>query len=156
MTDNGILIQHGDVATIEFNRRIAAPLERVWAALTEVDELATWLTHGTIEGRVGGEVRLDFDEGGVITGEVVAYDPPALLTYSWVFPDGAGSQVTFALTPDGDGTMLQLTHERVPTQTALGYTPGWHAFLDRFDALVMGEAVPTWQERSEVVGPLYR
>ena len=73
-----------------------------------------------------------------------------------MFPDGAGSQVTFALTPDGDGTMLQLTHERVPTQTALGYTPGWHAFLDRFDALVMGEAVPTWQERSEVVGPLYR
>ena len=36
MTDNGILIQDGDVATIEFNRRLAASPERVWAALTKI------------------------------------------------------------------------------------------------------------------------
>ncbi len=85
MTDNGILIQDGDVATIEFNRRLAASPERVWAALTNADELAAWLTPGTIEGRIGGLVNLDFGEGGVITGEVAAFDPPALLTYTWVF-----------------------------------------------------------------------
>ena len=57
MTDNGILIQDGDVATIEFNRRLAASPERVWAALTNADELAAWLTPGTIEGRIGGFSR---------------------------------------------------------------------------------------------------
>ncbi len=155
MTDNGILIQDGDIATIEFSRRFAASPERVWAALTDADELLAWLTPGTIEGRVGGSVNLDFGEGGVITGEVAAFDPPALLTYTWVFPDGVASQVTFEVSADGDGTMLRLTHDRVPTETAAGYTPGWHAFLDRFEAVVTGETVPTWDERIEAVGPLY-
>ncbi|GMQ86157.1 MAG: hypothetical protein BMS9Abin07_1730 [Acidimicrobiia bacterium] len=156
MTDNGILIQDGDVATIEFNRRFAASPERVWVALTNGDDLASWLTPGTIEGRVGGLVELDFGEGEVITGEVDAFDPPALLSYTWVFPDGAESHVTFALSADGDGTMLRLTHERVPAEAATGYTPGWHAFLDRFGAVVAGETVPTWDERFAVVGPLYQ
>jgi hypothetical protein len=49
-----------------------------------------------------------------------------------------------------------LTHERLPTQAATGYTPGWHAFLDRFDAYLSGAAVPTWDERWEVVAPLYQ
>ncbi len=156
MTDNGILIQDGDVATIEFNRRFAASPERVWAALTNAEELSEWLTPGTIEGRVGGSVDLDFGEGGVITGEVAAFEPPGLLTYTWVFPDGVASRVTFEVSADGDGTMLRLTHERVPTETAAGYTPGWHAFLDRFEALVTGEKVPTWDERIEAVGPQYQ
>ena len=104
----------------------------------------------------GGALSLDFGEGGIVTGEVKAWDPPAVLSYTWVFPDGAESQITFALSPDGDGTLLQLTHERVPTQTAMGYTPGWHAFLDRFDAHLSGAAVPTWDERWEVVAPLYQ
>ncbi len=51
--------------------------------------------------------------------------------------------------------MLRLTHEWVPTETAAGYTPGWHAFLDRFEAVVTRETVPTWDERIEAVGPLY-
>lgn len=157
MTDNGTLTQDGDVATIEFSRRLDASAERVWAALTEPGQLASWLTEGgTFDRSPGGLVSLDFGEGGIVTGEVKASDPPSLLSYTWVFPDGAESLLTFALFADGDGTVLQLTHERVPTQTAMGYTPGWHAFLDRFDAYLAGGAVPTWDERWEVVAPLYQ
>lgn len=157
MTDQGILIQNGDVATIEFTRSLAASPGRVWAALTDPGELATWLSEGgTFEGGPGGTLSHDFGEGGVVTGEVKTWDPPSLLSYTWVFPDGVESLVTFALSPDGEGTLLQLTHERVPTQTAMGYTPGWHAFLDRFDAHVTGQAIPTWDERVEVIGPLYK
>lgn len=157
MTDQGTLIQDGDIATIEFSRRLAAAPARVWSALTEPSELASWLREaGTFESGLGGALSHDFGEGGVVTGEVMAWDPPSLLSYTWVFPDGVESLVTFELSPDGDGTLLQLTHERVPTQTAMGYTPGWHAFLDRFDAHVSGQAIPTWDERIEVVGPLYQ
>lgn len=63
--------------------------------------------------------------------------------------------VTFELSPDGDGTVLNLIHERVPTQTAMGYTPGWHAFLDRLHAQVTGDAMPSWDDRIAEVGPLY-
>ena len=157
MTDQGTLIQDGDTATIEFSRRLDASPERVWAALTEPDELASWLTEGgTFEASLGGSVSMDFGDGGVVTGEVMAWDPPALLSYTWVFLDGAASQLTFVLSADGDGTLLLLTHERVPTQTAMGYTLGWHAFLDRFDAYLAGGAVPTWDERIEAIGPLYQ
>lgn len=156
MTDNGTLTQDGDIATIEFNRRLRASPERVWQALTEADELTSWLAEAsTFDGGLGGEVSLDFGEGGVISGEVKTWDPPRLLSYTWVFPDGAESQVTFEASADGDGTLLSLTHERVPAQTARGYAPGWHAFLDRFDAFVTGAAVPTWDERFEVVAARY-
>lgn len=157
MTDQGTLIQDGDIATIEFSRRLAASPGRVWTALTDPGELASWLSQGgTFEGGLGGALSHDFGEGGVVTGEVMTWDPPSLLSYTWVFPDGTESLVTFELSADGDGTLLQLTHERVPTQTAVGYTPGWHAFLDRFDAHVTGQAIPAWDERIEVVGPLYQ
>jgi uncharacterized protein YndB with AHSA1/START domain len=157
MTDNGILIQDGDVATIEFNRRFEASPERVWKALTDPEELRSWLSEdATFEGPSGGAVSLDFGDGGLITGAVQTWDPPKRLSYTWVFPDGAESQLTFELSPDGDGTILRLTHERVPAETALGYTPGWHAFLDRFDALVTEGSMPTWDERWEAVLPLYR
>jgi uncharacterized protein YndB with AHSA1/START domain len=156
MTDNGTLIENGGVATLEFTRRLQASPERVWQALTEPGDLTSWLAEGSsFDGGLGGEVSLDFGEGGIITGEVMTWDPPRLLSYSWVFPDGAESLVTFEVTADGDGTLLSLTHERVPTQTARGYTPGWHAFLDRFDAFVTGASVPTWDERFEVVAARY-
>jgi len=157
MTDSGILIEHGDIATIEFTRRLDASPDEVWQALTEAGELASWLTEGgTFDGSLGGAVRLDFGEGGVVSGEVERWDPTALLSYTWVFPDGAESLVTFELSADGPATLLSLTHERVPTETAMGYTPGWHAYLDRFDALVTGGPMPTWDERWEVVAPLYQ
>ncbi len=155
--DNGILIETGETATIEFNRRFTEPADVVWTALADADELASWLPEdATFEEGLGGAVSLDFGEGGVVTGEVTAWDPPALLAYSWVFPDGAESQLTFELSPDGEDTLLLLTHESVPVATARGYTPGWHAFLDRLDALVAGGPMPTYEERWEAVAPLYR
>ena len=157
MTDQGTLIQEGDIATIEFTRSLAASPERVWTALTDPAELATWLGEGaTFEAGPGGSLSHEFGEGGVVTGEVKEWDPPSVLSYTWVFPDGVESLLTFELSPDGDGTLLRLTHEQVPAPTAMGYTPGWHAFLDRFESFVTGQAVPTWDERFEAVGPLYR
>ena len=74
-------------------------------------------------------MSLDFGEGGVINGEVKTWDPPRLLSYTWVFPDGAESQVTFEVSADGDGTLLYLTHERVPAQDRQGIYPGLACFL---------------------------
>ena len=47
MTDNGTLTQEGDIATIEFTRRLQASPERVWQALTEADELTSWLAEAS-------------------------------------------------------------------------------------------------------------
>ena len=157
MTDTGTMIQDGDIAVIEFTRRLAASPERVWTALTDENELSSWLTErGTFGNGPGDSLSHDFGEGGTVTGEIITWEPPSLLSYTWVFPDGVESQVTFELSGDGEGTLLQLTHERVPIQAAGGYTPGWHAYMDRIDAYVTGQDVPTWDERFAVVGPLYQ
>jgi uncharacterized protein YndB with AHSA1/START domain len=157
MADRGTMTIDGDIATIEFTRRFSAGPERVWRALTDGEELGTWLSEGsTFAGGAGGVLSHDFGEGGLVTGTVKEWDPPSMLTYTWVFPDGVESVLSFELSPDGDGTVLHLIHTRVPTQTAMGYTPGWHAFLDRLAANVAGEEIPTWDERFEVVGPLYQ
>lgn len=157
MTDRGTMTVEGDAATIEFTRRFAATPQRVWSALTDAEELGLWLSEGSTFGdAAGGELTHDFGEGGVVTGTIKEWDPPSLLSYTWVFPDGAESLLSLELSPDGDGTVVQLTHTRVPTQVAMGYTPGWHAFLDRIDAHVTGEDIPSWDERIEVVGPLYQ
>jgi uncharacterized protein YndB with AHSA1/START domain len=156
MTDRGSMTVEGETATIEFTRRLAASPERVWFALTDAGELGTWLSEGSTFGDgAGSSLSHDFGDHGVVTGTIKEWDPPALLSYTWVFPDGVESLLSFELSPDRGGTVLRLVHTRVPAQTAMGYTPGWHAFLDRFDALVTGQELPTWDERYEVVGPLY-
>ena len=47
-----------------------------------------------------------------------------------------GEQAIFRyeLTPDGDSTHVLVTYRRITKQTARGFLPGLHAFLDRLEA----------------------
>ncbi len=60
---------------------IAAPIERVWAALTNADDIAAWM---------GGEVESDLQVGGKYayfegetTGVYTLVDHPQCLEYTW-------------------------------------------------------------------------
>ena len=120
--------------TIRFERQLAHPPERVWAALTEPAQLAQWFMPGTLEPSRGGRVHLDSGEEGGTVGEVLAWEPPRLLTYSWVREGGAGahSLVRWELHPQGeDRTLLVLEHSGLEQHIAHDYGAGWHDFLDR-------------------------
>ena len=47
--------------TVRLERLLPGPLERVWAYITESDKRAKWLAAGEFDLRVGGKVRLEFD-----------------------------------------------------------------------------------------------
>jgi uncharacterized protein YndB with AHSA1/START domain len=85
-TTEGQLREHEGRWQLRFTRRLAHPPERVWRALTERDELAVWFP-SAIEGerRVGAPLRFVFAHAGVdpIDGEMLAYDPPSLLEFTW-------------------------------------------------------------------------
>ena len=51
------------------------------------------------------------------------------------------SVVRYELHPDGDGTLLRFTHRGLGVRNAAGFRPGTHAFLDRLEAHLAGDAL---------------
>jgi uncharacterized protein YndB with AHSA1/START domain len=103
-----------DPATIvERAVELDAPVEAVWAALTEADALADWFG-GPVEldPVPGGDGRFVTDEGEVRRARVDAVEPGRLLSWRW-WPegddDGPISAVTFELSELPAGTRLVVT-----------------------------------------------
>ncbi|QSB15420.1 SRPBCC domain-containing protein [Natronosporangium hydrolyticum] len=109
---------------------IAAPVADVFASLTEPDRLNRWIAGGAkVEPRVGG--RYDFgwgDEHGPI--EIVEYDAPHRLAYSWHDEGWPDTVVRWRLAPTAEGgTQVQIRHEGfVAERPADGYQLGWLNF----------------------------
>lgn len=71
---------------LRFERRIAYPVEAVWGAITDPDELGRWFPTAVAgEMRAGGQLTFAFVEHDLppMTGAVTAYDPPSLLAFCW-------------------------------------------------------------------------
>lgn len=159
----GAVTYEGDTATITFERRIRHPVEAVWAALTEPGQLARWyLTEARIEGRPGGS--LDYVSGPNrlhVTGKVLTWDPPRVFEHEWNLepqpwmPNGERSLVRWELTPDGDGTVLRVTHRRLSRALASGFVAGVHAFLDRLEEQLDGLPLTDWTARVEALRASY-
>lgn len=160
-TPQGTVVVEDNRAAICFERRYPHPVEVVWTALTEPSELAEWLGHAHIEGRVGGSVLIEAGPAHIpvehrrVTGRVLVWDPPRVLEYEWRQKIVEESTLRFELEPDGAGTILRLTHRWLSVPNAGGFIPGWHAYLDRLDALLGGTAVPDWSARYGELRPLY-
>jgi uncharacterized protein YndB with AHSA1/START domain len=122
------ILQDGDGRTaLRFERPLAYPLERVWSALTEREELSAW--HPTpfeLEPASGGRVRYVPGDGLPVMadGEVTEYDPPRVLAYTW-FED----RLRFELSPTEDGCLLVLTHTFEDRFKAARDAAGWHVCL---------------------------
>jgi uncharacterized protein YndB with AHSA1/START domain len=136
-----------DRRTITFERRYDAPPAEVWSALTEPERLARWLAPAEI----GDSVRIDFGND-VVTGRVLVRDEPHVLEYEWRFTGEEESVVRFELLAAADGTLLRLEHRRLAPEHALGYSAGWHAYLED---LLTGRRSP-WDDRFAELLPLYR
>jgi uncharacterized protein YndB with AHSA1/START domain len=151
----GVVRPDAERRALLFERRVAAPPERVWSALTERDELARWLTDITIEPRLGGRVVIDWGEAGSNTGTVLAWEPPRVLAYSWIWAGVHDSVLRFDLRPDGDGTHLRLEHRALSPSVAGDHGSGWHAYLDALADVVEGRPVGSWDEREVALRPHY-
>ncbi|TJZ55716.1 polyketide cyclase [Streptomyces piniterrae] len=103
---------------VEREISIAAPVERVWAVLTEPEHVGSWFGQGEptpVDLRPGGIMRLDHGEYGQFPTTIVKVDPPHYFSYRWasaypgeVAVEGNSTLVEFTLTPEGDGTRLRV------------------------------------------------
>ena len=145
----GTLEHRGDRQVIRFERRLAHPVERVWQALTEPDEIAAWLALAELDLTEGGRVVLTWqntDEEGntaVARGTVSALDPPRLLE----FDTDIHGRLRWELEPAGDGTTLVFTAEaQLPEEYELKVLAGWHIHLDHLEHVLDGGTIdwPNW------------
>ena len=155
MNEPGVLRAEGGRRSVRFERQLGAPVEEVWDALTTPERLSRWLAPGSVGSGVDSEVRLDFGEGGIVTGHVLRWEPPSLLELEWRFTGEAESVVRFELSPSGDGTRLVLDHRALAEEHATGYSAGWDAYLDSLDDHLEGRS-GSWEERFAAALPRYR
>lgn len=152
----GTIVPRGDRFDLVFERRIAKPIEKVWAAITAPERIADWFAIVDLDPRLGGDYRLRFSPDETpMEGVITEFDPPRLLAHTWPDPDHPGSIVRYELEPDGDGCHLRFTQTDLPAKymDALG---GWHLFLDAIPGAV-DHVRFVWTKQAELeVMKLYR
>jgi uncharacterized protein YndB with AHSA1/START domain len=145
-------------ATLNIQRLLPGPIERVWAYLTESDLRRQWLASGPMDLKAGGAMALTwrndeltqppgqrpegFDEEQRMEGRIIDIDPPRKLTFTW---SGTGD-VTIELQPLDDKVLLKVTHRRIPERSVqLMVGAGWHMHLDILAARISNSKTePFW------------
>jgi len=135
-------VTESDVIHVE--RRIAAAPSAVFRYLTESDLWSRWQGESAnLDPTPGGLFQVRMAEGQVVEGEFVVVEPDrrVVLTWGWQqhprMPPGT-STVEFELTPDGDGTLVRLTHRGIPDEDVPIHRAGWDMFLPRLEIAVGG------------------
>ncbi|MEZ0054233.1 uncharacterized protein YndB with AHSA1/START domain [Mycobacterium sp. MAA66] len=161
----GQVVVEGDRATLIFERRLAHPVDRVWAAITEPAHRDQWMGKTQISAREGGSIETVASGPPVppdmkrMTGRILVWDPPKVFEHEWHQQIVEPGVVRYELSADGAGTLLRLTHRGLGVPNANGFRPGTQAYLDRLEALLDGTPLPGWLERYEQIaghGPLDR
>lgn len=144
----GRIDMNGDLPAVEFERVLDAAIDVVWAMLTTEEGIERWMAPSRVDLRLGGTVDIDFGDGGVVGGEIIDLVPGVALEYHWSFVGEPDSIVRFELEiVDSNTTKLRVHHRMLPVDQAVGYGAGWHAYLDRLEAVVSGEDAVDWMER---------
>ena len=113
----------------------------VWEVLTQPVHLTNWLAPGVIDLRVGGAVRLDFEQSGVaINSQVKALRPLESISFSWSAPGEPERPIEWAITPKETGSEVRLTVQVPHAEDAARACAGWAAHLEMLAAALEGAA----------------
>ena len=102
---------------------IDAPVDVVWAVVTEPEHVARWFSDSAeLELRPGGRVALRWDDFGTVRGRVERLEPPHFFSFRWVVPRVPGvdptednaTLVEFSLDAEGDSTRLTVVESGFP------------------------------------------
>ena len=157
---NGAISKTADGYRILFVRRLAKPIEKVWAAVTIPERIADWFADMRFipEPQLGARVELRFAEDpsyAMTDGEVVDFEPPRLFAWTWSGEGDQASVVRFELAPDGDGCLLTFSWSGKDARYLTDSAAGWQVFLDGLEGATEGVRTPGSMEREQALRPAY-
>jgi uncharacterized protein YndB with AHSA1/START domain len=131
---------------------IAAPPERVFQALIDPREVRQWWTSKqcpiesfALDPRLGGRWSYDTSQGALTVngvshfhceGEVLEFDPPRRLAYSWIAnwhdQPSRRTVVRWELFPSAKGTRVKMTHSGLADlpKARQDYSRGWPGLVE--------------------------
>jgi uncharacterized protein YndB with AHSA1/START domain len=125
--------------------RVAARPETVFPFFTDPAKMTLWKgVEADLDPRPGGIYRVDVTGRDVVRGQYVEVVPNRRVGFTWGWersgsplPPGA-STVEVDLIPDGDGTIVRLTHRDLPAGETGAFAAGWEHFLPRLAEAAAG------------------
>jgi uncharacterized protein YndB with AHSA1/START domain len=156
MTSNPASVIDESQFTVRRTIHIAAPIEKVWSAVTQPEHISQWFGTAVFDGAgVGARGTLTFPDYGTVPLRIEALDEPRLVSYRWGNDDALGTLpddvddhstvFTFTLEPAADGTQLTVVetgfeHTSDPSANLESHRDGWDGELDKLVALLEGGA----------------
>lgn len=143
--------------SLRLKRVIKASPEKIYKAFLDADALSAWLPpHGFVgkmhsfEPKVGGKFRMSFytvtkSWENTFGGTYIELVPNKRIVHTDKFesddPTMQGEmKVTIVLTPQGEGTLVEILQEGIPAGPASSGAPyGWSQSLDKLSQLVEPE-----------------
>jgi uncharacterized protein YndB with AHSA1/START domain len=160
-TADGTVEKHDDgKVTLRFKRHLDHSVERVWAALTEPDELEGWLAKADLELVEGGRIELlwqnkmtremveeydikgfedrDPEEDMVVKGTITRLDPPRLIEYE----TDVHGLLHWELEEQDGGCLLSFSSTvEIPEEMRTQVLAGWHTHLDWLEDSLAGHPI---------------
>jgi uncharacterized protein YndB with AHSA1/START domain len=126
-------------------RRVSVPPDRVFVYFTDAERWMRWQgTDAQVEPRPGGVWRVNVTGDGYASGRVVEVVDNRRIVFTWGWerddmpvPPGS-STVAIDLVPDGDGTIIRLTHSGLPPDSVEIHRSGWENYATRLAVLAEG------------------
>ncbi len=155
MTENPASIVDADAFTVSRTIQISAPVEKVWAALTEPAHISKWFGQVAVldEVAVGATGVFGFEGYGDFPVRIEALDPSRSISFRWgndnthaaPLESGQTTVFTFTLEPTATGTSLTVVETGFdslsdPSGSLEGNRQGWDAELDELVAYLEGAA----------------
>jgi uncharacterized protein YndB with AHSA1/START domain len=126
-------------------RRVQASPATVFKFFADPERWLQWQgIEAELDPRPGGVFRMNVRGDGWASGRFVEVDPPRRIVFTWGWeversplPPGS-SRVEVDLIPEGDTTLVRLTHRDLPPDQAATHQAGWSHYLDRLAARAGG------------------
>lgn len=132
----GRIEQRDGTAYLVFERHFRAPINDVWAAVTESDRLVRWIGHWSGDPSTGAVSFWMTAEAADAPEEIIHIDecvPPRRVVMRSARPDDGSLEWTWQIDlAEADGTTtLTFAQEVGDTLLAESVGPGWDYYLDR-------------------------